>query len=173
MISPETLVGKKLYKIGRAAAMCWIHFGGPVEVELRGRKLLQGEYALDLNCPWRIKNSNDCIELGSADMFTPSSENDLERNPGEEFNWDIQGNNLFDERAKRLFPKGTQIVVTSAALSGDYDLVIKFSNGLMLETFANVSSHEECWRLFKPGMHSEDLVTTGTGMEVYQSTILL
>ena len=141
-------------------------------MELRGRKRLQGEFALNLDCPWRIKNSNGCIELGSADMFTPSSEYDPDRSPGEEFNWDIQGNNLFDEKAKQLFLKGSQIVVTSATLSGNYDLVIKFSNGLMLETFANVSSHEECWCLFKPGMCSEDLIATGTGMEVCQSTTL-
>lgn len=173
MISPESLVGEKLYKIGRAAAMCWIHFGDPVEIDLRGRKRIVGEYALDLDCPWRIQNRNGCIELGSADMFTPSSEYDPDCSPDEEFNWDIQGNNLFDERAARLFPKDAQIVVTAATLSGSYDLVIKFSNGMKLETFVNVSSYEECWRLFKPGMHSEDLVATGTGIEVNQSTILL
>ncbi len=73
MIQPEELVGKSVCKIGRAAAMCWIHFGRPVEIELRGRKRILGEFALDLDCPWRIRNSSVGIELGSADIFAPAS----------------------------------------------------------------------------------------------------
>lgn len=33
MIQPEDLIGKNVRKVGRAAAMCWIHFGRPVEIE--------------------------------------------------------------------------------------------------------------------------------------------
>lgn len=116
MIQPENLIGKNVRKIGRAAAMCWIHFGRPVEIESRGRKRIVGEFALDLDCPWRIRNSSGGIELGSADMFVPASGHALD----EDFDWDIQGNNLFDEKAKLLFPEGSQIVVTSAGLGSKY-----------------------------------------------------
>lgn len=161
MIQPEELVGKSVCKIGRAAAMCWIHFGRPMEIELRGRKRIVGEFALDLDCPWRIRNINGGIELGSADIFAPASGHSLD----EDFNWDVQGNNLFDEKAKLLFPEGSQITVTAAGLSGNCDLTITFSNGLCLESFVNASSQEECWRLFMPDLEHGDLVVTGVGIE--------
>ena len=161
MIQPEELAGKSVCKIGRAAAMCWIHFGRPVEIELRGRKRILGVLALDLDCPWRIRNSSGGIELGSADMFVPTSRHVLD----EDFNWDVQGNNLFDEKAKLLFPEGSQITVTAVGLSGNCDLTITFSNGLCLESFVNASSQEECWRLFMPGLEHGDLVVTGVGIE--------
>ena len=154
------LFRSNVYGIGRAAAMCWIHFGRPVEIELRGRKRIVGEFALDMDCPWRIRNSSGGIELGSADMFAPASGHDFD----EDFDWDIQGNNLFDEKAKLLFPEGSQIVVTSAGLRGNYDLTITFSNGLCLESFVN-ASREECWRLFRPGLEHGDLIVTGVGIE--------
>ncbi len=161
MIQPEELVGKSVCKIGRAAAMCWIHFGWPMEIELLGRKRILGEFALDLDCPWRIRNSSGGIELGSADMFVPTSRHVLD----EDFNWDVQGNNLFDEKAKLLFPEGSQITVTAVGLSGNCDLTITFSNGLCLESFVNASSQEECWRLFMPCLEHGDLVVTGVGIE--------
>nr|WP_325178410.1 hypothetical protein [uncultured Oscillibacter sp.] len=161
MIQPEELAGKSVCKIGRAAAMCWIHFGWPMEIELLGRKRILGEFALDLDCPWRIRNSSGGIELGSADMFVPTSRYVLD----EDFNWDVQGNNLFDEKAKLLFPEGSQITVTAVGLSGNCDLTITFSNGLCLESFVNASSQEECWRLFMPCLEHGDLVVTGVGIE--------
>ena len=161
MIQPEELVGKSVCKIGRAAAMCWIHFGRAVEIESRGRKRIVGEFALDLDCPWRIRNSSGGIELGSADIFAPASGHVLDV----DFNWDVQGNNLFDEKAKLLFPEGSQIMVTFAELSSSYDLTITFSNGLCLESFVNASSQEECWRLFMPGLEHGDLVVTGVGIK--------
>lgn len=160
MIQPEDLIGKNVYGIGRAAAMCWIHFGRPVEIELRGRKRILCEFALDLDCPWRLRNSSGSIELGSADMFAPASGYDLDV----DFDWEIQGSNLFDEKVKLLFPEDSQIVVTSAGWNGNYDLTITFSNGLCLESFVN-ASREECWRLFMPDLEHEDLIMTGTGIE--------
>ena len=161
MIQPEDLIGKNVYGIGRAAAMCWIHFGRPIEIELRGRKRILGEFALDLDCPWRIRNSRGDIELGSADMFAPASSHESD----EDFDWDVQGNNLFDEKAKQLFHQRTQITVIAAALSRNCDLTITFSNGLILESFVNASSRQECWRLFRPKIYDGDLIVTGTGVE--------
>lgn len=161
LISITELVGEKIYNIGRAAAMCWIHFGYPVEIEIQGRKRFPGKFALDLDCPWRIRNSNGKLVLGSADMFAPSSEHEQD----EDFDWDIQGNNLFDEKAKYLFSKEISIVVTSAELNASNDLTITFSNGLILECFVNLSSQEECWRLFKTEARGGDFIVTGMGIE--------
>lgn len=159
MIQPQDLVDKNVYQIGRAAAMCWIHFGCPEEIELRGGTSVMGEFALDLDCPWRIRNRAGGIELGSADMFTPASSHEFD----EDFDWDVQGNNLFDKKAKRLFPQSTQIAVIAAVLSRNCDLTITFSNGLILESFVNASSQQECWRLFRPKVLDGDLIVTGTG----------
>lgn len=75
MIQPEDLIGKNVYGIGRAAAMCWIHFGRPVEIDLRGRKRVLGEFALDLDCPWRIRNSR--LEHGRRESRYPYLMNGL------------------------------------------------------------------------------------------------
>lgn len=154
-------MGEKIYNIGRTAAMCWIHFGYPIELEIQGKRRKFGKFALDLDCPWRIRNRNGKLVLGSADIFTPSREHEQDEN----FDWDVQGNNLFDEKAKYLLQEKMSIVVTSAELSDSNDLTITFSNGLILECFVNLSSREECWRLFKTESKSGDFIVTGIGIE--------
>ena len=123
----EILRGTKLNAIGRAAAMCWMSFGDLIEIESHSELRTVGQYALDLDCPWRIRY-NSKILLASSDMFEPAStcQND------ETFEWDIQGNNLFDERAAMLCSREPILAVRSIELSPTYDLKITFSNNYIL-----------------------------------------
>ena len=97
MLNIEILKGTRLNAIGRAAAMCWISLGNLIEIESRSGLRTVGQYALDVDCPWRIR-CNSKILLASTDMFEPASTHQHD----ETFEWDIQGNNLFDERVAML-----------------------------------------------------------------------
>ena len=156
MLNVEILQGVKLNAIGRAAAMCWISFGDLIEIESRSGLRKVGQYALDVDCPWRIR-CNSKILLASSDMFEPASTHQSD----ETFEWDILGNNLFDERAAMLCSKEPIITVRSIELSPTYDLKITFSNNYILEVFVCGSTDTEQWRLFEPGKSGGDLIVTG------------
>ncbi len=162
MVTITDLIGKKIYRVGRAAAMCWIHIGKPIKMMTRGEMRVVGEYALHIDCPWRLltKDSSEIV-LGSADIFCPSSSNEQDQN----FVWDVQGNNLFDEKAERIFSKLSEIIIQSAEMSPINDLTLTLSNGLLLQCYVNQSSDEECWRLFKPNQNAGDLIVTGQGIK--------
>jgi len=55
MLNVEILQGTKLNAIGRAAAMCWISFEDLIEIESHNGLRTVGQFALDLDCPWKIR----------------------------------------------------------------------------------------------------------------------
>ena len=159
MLNVEMLQGTKLNAIGRAAAMCWIHFGDLIQIESRSGVRTVGQYALDVDCPWRIR-CNSKILLASTDMFEPASTHQYD----ETFEWDIQGNNLFDERVTMLCNNEPIITVQSIELSPTNDLKIIFSNNYILEVFVCGSTGVEQWRLFEHKKPKDDFVVTGCGL---------
>lgn len=162
MICISVLERKQFLSIGRASDLLWIKFGERAmdqKAEAGGMK--RREYALDIQCPWRIKDkSNSGIILASYDIYEPNSQ--IEWN--ESFDWDVQGNNLFDEKVKKIF-SSVDINVDYVSVSVNNDLTVGFSNGLILETFINVSSEIECWRFFEKGK-DEHLVIYGCERKV-------
>ena len=153
MLNVEILQGTKLNAIGRAAAMCWISFGDLIEIESHNGLRTVGQFALDLDCPWRIR-CNSKILLASTDMFEPASTHQQD----ETFEWDIQGHNLFDERIAMLCSKELIITVQSVELSPTNDLKIIFSNNYILEVFVCGSTDVEQWRLFEYENPEDDFV---------------
>lgn len=154
----DFLINKELQKIGRASDMCWINFGKLTKTRnIRGDIVEKGEYALHLQCPWRIKDSNSKIILASRDIYEPNSEIICDEN----FEWDIEGNNLFDENIKKIFSnkKDTRLV-EKILITLNNDLTIIFSDKLTLECFTNISSEQECWRFFKIG-ENKHLIVSG------------
>ena len=93
-------------------------------------------------------------------MFEPTSTHQND----ETFEWDIQGNNLFDERAAMLCCREPIITVRSVELSPTYDLKITFSNDYILEVFVCGSTDAGQWRLFEPGKSKSHFVVTGYGL---------
>ena len=89
-------------------------------------------------------------------MFFPTPEHaeDLD------FNWDVQGNNLFDLKAKIIFPSSSEIIVNEVCLTQFNDLRVSFSNQFVLECFVSHTTDEECWRLFRPGDKDGDFIVT-------------
>lgn len=142
------LINKRLQGIGRAGDMCWISFGELIKMKnYKGDIVEKGEYALHLQCPWRIKDFNSKIILASRDIYEPNSKISWNDN----FEWDIKGNNLFDENINKMFLDKNSILVKKVSISLNNDLTIIFSNKLVLECFTNISSEQECWRFFKTG----------------------
>ena len=139
--------------------MCWISLGDLIEIESRSGLRTVGQYALDVDCPWRIR-CNSKILLASTDMFEPASTHQHD----ETFEWDIQGNNLFDERVAMLCNNEPTITVQSIELSSTNDLKIIFSNNYILEVFVCGSTDVEQWRLFEHKESKDDFVVTGCGL---------
>lgn len=139
-----------LVSIGRAASMGWFLFVKDNE-----------EYALHVQTSFRVTLDEKILYAG-ADMFQPSEritvngEIDLET-----FEWDIQGNNLYDEKVKLFMEKYAQnLRVNHISINPLGDLSIQLSQKLQIDVFVD-SSTEECWRFLKRHSSEQHLVVGG------------
>jgi hypothetical protein len=160
----EKIVGLKLQCAGRASNLFWLGFGDIVEIIRRGKTEKTAEYALHIECSWRITLDNK-IFVASRDFYSPNSQWDEEN---EDFDWDILGNNRFDERIKTFLKvKGLLVKqIESDELGG---LVMTLSEGYKLEVFPDSSEDDEQsehWRFFNRKDNSPHFVVTGLGIEM-------
>jgi hypothetical protein len=154
------LVGMPLWSIGRAGDLEWFQFGSQRDVTLsNGKTKVVGEYALHVECAWRIVNSTE-VFVGSRDRFYPAGEDpyvDLV-----DFDWDKPGTNRCDERVSILMNdcKVTPLIVE--AVNVDYVGYIRLalSGGYWLEIFPDDSVGSEYWRLFRPYTDIDHFVFT-------------
>lgn len=160
------LLGLPLWAISRAANMEGFHFGerhfttsrfgnrAPIEV---------GEYALHVQCAWRIVDSERII-VASRDVYEPAGE--LADEPAN-FDWDVHGANRCDERVSALLAMHDQrplhVTTVTADVYGGFQLFL--SEGYALQVFPNDSCPGERWRLFKPDTDDDHFVVTGKGIE--------
>ncbi|MBE7043383.1 MAG: hypothetical protein E7399_07835 [Ruminococcaceae bacterium] len=146
---------KKIIGLGRAGNMMWLHFADYID----NKKSI---YALHVSGTFRFCNNKQMI-LGSQDMYTESSS--IEWN--ENFQWDIQGANLFDELSEKWLKKvlEDEVYVSSFQANHYGDLTILLSNNDKIQIFVNNSSEEEVWRFFKIGDKEPHFVITGQGIE--------
>jgi hypothetical protein len=164
-IEKETmkLEGLKLRYLGRASNLLWLGFGNLVKVDRRGEIEEQAEFALHIQCAWRIVRTRS-IFVGSYDFYEPHSRWDGEL---DDFEWDIQGNNRFDERARWLtrgISNGIQVEKIEADVFGGLKLYL--SQNFTLEIFPNSSDtdeYSEFWRLFSPASDGPHFVVSGQG----------
>ncbi len=156
------LLNQPILKMGRAYSICWIMFGKSfIEKDFYGEEVKKGEFSLHLQGSWRIIDTkNSIIKVASGDMYVPNSETEW----SEDFDWDIQGNNLLDEKTKDLFQEDSSVYVKNITISEIGDLTILFSNMFVLECFIDGSTDQECWRFFKHGAEKH-LVYYGNGHE--------
>jgi len=103
-----------------------------------------GEFALHLQSPWRLTNSNEII-VGSSDLYEQADEN-AEYDP--DFEWDKFNANLRDVKLEKLF-SDNKLIVVSANVDTFGGLVINFDNNVSLTVFPDLSSkaENEYWRL--------------------------
>ncbi|MET8762178.1 hypothetical protein [Lentzea sp. NPDC004782] len=116
-------------------------------VDHRGQPREVTEYALHVQCPWRVLQGDQYV-VGSSDMFRPR--------PGwtgeGDFDWDVQGANRFDVRVARLneLLADGRVAVTSVDVTAWADLTISLSYGFRIEVLRLTSSvRTELWRFFR------------------------
>jgi hypothetical protein len=167
----SVLVGIPLRYMGRAATMLWVGFGDYVVVsDLNGEKREVAEYALHLQCPWRLIEPRGII-TGATDLFHASEEPYRELEDGE---WDKKvGDHLYvtlcDARIEAFFAEhGDDTLIVESVTADDVgSLRIALKDGYAIEVFPDDSLPGEHWRFFGSGDFAPHLVITGMGIEPY------
>lgn len=148
----QHLIGLKLSRMALAADMRTIQFGN-TEARMGGGVV--GEYALHVQCPWRLENDTRII-TGNDDLYFPSKRSDQ---LAESFDWE-KGGSLQDEALRDLLggydPDTGQIVNSTNLLTVDAvqtdvsgGFCLSLSGGYRFLVFVN-GTQREAWRLFKP-----------------------
>ena len=157
----DLLVHKPLIYIGRASNMLIVGVGKAYNVrDIKDNAVKKSQLALHVQSSWRITNrQKKDIIVASSDFYSPCSLIEWSN----DFEWDVLGNNLFDEKAKEWFSINQEIYVKEHKINSWGDLLLLFSNGDSLEVFVNSSDDSECWRIFGFNSDKEHLVITGEG----------
>jgi hypothetical protein len=137
----SVLVGLQLSRQTRAGRMQCFQFGKLTVID---DKKAFGEFALHVQSPWRLTNTNEIL-VGSSDLYKQADEN-AEDDP--DFDWDKLNANLRDVKLEKLFSEN-KCVVVSANADKYGGLVINFDNHVSLTVFPDLSSktENEYWRL--------------------------
>lgn len=158
----SALIGMLLWDAGRAADLAWFAFGERRVVEdSQGKSKEVGEFALHVQCGWRIVQHEKVI-VGHRDLYYPAGAGNESRAVPADFHWDVQGANRMDERLKRLFenpPVGMTVARIEVGLAGALQIFLE--NETVLEIFPNDSFDEEHWRLFRPYRGERHFVAGG------------
>jgi hypothetical protein len=158
----------------RGADMLCLQFGRVIEKTFRyqkdenGKPLteLAGEYALHIQCFYRLSCGNEII-LAKSDLYEPSSI--ILNKPDfdwDSFDYDDIGNNRLDEIIATRLNELEGFIVDTIQVTKFGDIIITFTNGFLLEGYSDDSSKDsEFWRFFKSGLDEPHLVINGTGIE--------
>lgn len=159
------LVGLPLWDSGRAADLAWFAIGERRTVkDFRGEPKEVGEYALHVQCGWRI-TQNDKVLVGRSDLYYPAGYSRERPDIPDNFNWDVQGANRQDELIRALFQGGTnQFRVLGVETGSAASFTIALEGNLSLQVFPQDSSAFEYWRLFRPYRDEPHFVVTGQGI---------
>jgi hypothetical protein len=157
------LLGESLWSSGRAADLEWFQFGQRRMVKsARGETKEVGEYALHIQCAWRIRHKEQVV-VGARDLYYPPEESD---DRPEEFDWDVQGANRRDKRIAELFQNETrQFFVRKVEVGEAGHFTLIFDNDYALDVFPDDSLRGEHWRIFKPYAEESHFVVSGRGLE--------
>jgi hypothetical protein len=151
------LVGLPLWAAGRVVNLIWLQFGSRRTVLVRAAEREVGEYALHMQCSWRLRSA-EAIIVGSADRLVPRSESLLEP---DDFDWTEPGANRCDELLEQLFVQTESYDVLAARADAYGGFSLELSSGLVLDVFIDGSPGNERWRLFKPWQDDEHFVMEG------------
>lgn len=146
----ENLIKGELVDIGRCSNLVWLLFRCSRSEET---------WSLHLQCPCRFKKGDEIL-LSSGDMFVPASSIEEEL-----LDWDVVGNNLFDEKAVIIISTNN-FTVLRYSINKIGDLNIVFENGLEFQTFTETSVEEEQWRLFSKGSGKPHLVANSVRIDL-------
>lgn len=159
------LVGKPLWMCRRAADMAMFQFGAHVKTrDFFGKASEVGEYALHVQCAWRISKGN-VISVGSRDLYYPANYQDESQEYPADFDWDREPNRR-DKLLRLLFADGTrEFIVERIEVGAAGAFRAAFSDGFSLEVFPDNSFKGEHWRLLNPEKDEPQFVMTGIEIE--------
>ena len=141
------IIGKKFNNVGRYMDMLGLLLGETYTIiNSKGKQIQAAEYAIHFQTQWRFRQDNTIL-LASRDVYEPYCED-----VPEDWQYDLKGrpdelSSVFDVQAKALKAKMQDAVVTECRLSPMNDMVIVFSNGVVLEQFMPATRKDEEWRL--------------------------
>lgn len=154
------LVGKALWACRRAADMATFQFGSRTKtLDYYGRPTEVGEYALHVQCAWRITRREEIV-VGNRDLYYPADVADDGLEVPKSFNWDKDPNRR-DRLILLFFDQGKEFTVQSVqtAVGGSFRLI--FRGGEALDVFPNDSLRHEHWRLLRPTSADRQFVFSG------------
>jgi hypothetical protein len=126
-----------LWAVGRAGSLEWFQFGAPRTVPtFRGGSKEVGEYALHLDCPWRLVGPTGLV------VATDQSEPELLAQVG-----------------------SPPMVCATVSGSDDGGVRLQFAGGWLLVVDPGDPDHLEYWRLFLPGTDEPHVVVGAAGVE--------
>ena len=137
-VNLNRIVNKKLSYFRRSLDLVCIGFGDlTLEYDRHNNKCFVGEYALHIQCPFRVIK-NDEIVLNSNDIYLSPEQDGIA-------NLDDQNSCLFDFNAKAL--ELDNEVVTGVCLNDNNDLFV-FTQNYLIQVFV-ISNECEAWRFFE------------------------
>ena len=150
----DNLVMLPVRVIGRSSNMLWIGIGEKVKLlDVEGKEREVSTYALHIQCRWRIVNKEKReILLAASDFYSPKEDIEDYSN----FDWEPQGNNLFDEKSQNWLIRERKCIWG--------DLFLTFTNNDRLEIFITSTEEIEGWRIFECGKEKPHLVARGLGI---------
>jgi hypothetical protein len=155
----DRLVGLSLWACGRAGDLQWFQFGGRRLVDAYGDGTKEvGEFALHVQCSWRLRRSRGVL-VGSGDRAFPATSTD----GSDQEDLGLPGANRCDRLVDELFcgREDSPFVVEAATVDRDGTLRIGLAGEYVLEVFpdfAALDEEDEYWRLFRPAEDREHVV---------------
>ena len=162
----SNLKGEKFWQISRGGSMAGLGFGEKIDYKAKIGKSDLGEnvvskYAIHISGFFRITHQGKIV-LSKDDMFRPNSQILKDDFDEENFEWDVEGNNKFDEQKAVFYDN--ELMVKDIIMNEIGDLKIVLSNDFCIEVFIDTSEDEECWRFFEIGNSEKPhIVITGCG----------
>jgi hypothetical protein len=148
----QPLISLQLSRTALAADMRTLQFGN---TETRTSGGVVGEYALHIQCPWRLEGDTGVI-TGSCDLYEPYGKSEQ---PNAPFDWE-KGGSLqekvlrellkgYDEKTKQIVNSTNLLIVETVQADSGGGFYLTLSGGYRLLVFPDGTSCE-AWRLFKP-----------------------
>lgn len=160
----SNLKGERLRQISRGGSMVGFGFGENLKAKvgnLNLRETIASKYAVHIDGFFRITHQGKIV-LSKDDMFRPNSQIPKDDFDEDNFEWDVSGNNKFDEQKK--FFCDIDLLVQDIIINEIGDLKIVLSNDFCIEVFIDTNEDEECWRFFEVGNNEKPhIVITGCG----------
>ncbi len=134
----QALIGLPLWAVGRAGSLEWFQFGGRRTIpNLRGASKEVGEFAIHLDCAWRL------VEPSGQVVMTDESQPDL--------------------LACLADPP---LVCCGVSAAADGSVRMRLSDGRVLVVEPCNADSLEYWRMFRPGTEEPHFVVGPAGIEV-------